>query len=153
ATSDRPGGEARGVELKTLSRQFTDNRIEYEHVSAALDHDARTVDITIKPVAEDAPASVEEIQAQGADFWVLALARELDDLLLHLRVNELELGSLVFHCEGDSDRVAGYDALLSKHADHWLVREVRLYWKRVLKRIDLTSRSLFAVVEPGSCYI
>lgn len=153
ATSDRPGGDAKGVELKTLSRQFTDDRIEYEHVSAALDRDARTVDITIKPVAEDAPASVEEIQAQGADFWVLALARELDDLLLHLRVNELELGSLVFHCEGDSDRVAGYDELLSKHADHWLVREIRLYWKRVLKRIDLTSRSLFAVVEPGSCFI
>lgn len=153
ATSDRPGGDAKGVEFKPLSREFSDNQIDYEHISAALDRELRTVDIYIKPAGEDAPVTIDDIEHQGANFWVLALARELDDLLLHLRVNELELGSLIFHSEGDSDQVAGYDDLLSMHADHWLVREISLYWKRVLKRIDLTSRSLFAVVEPGSCFV
>lgn len=153
AASDRPGSGAKGVEFKPLRRQFADNRVDYEHVTAVMDRQARTVDITIKAAADDAPADIAGIEAQGADFWVLALARELDDLLLHLRVNELELGSLLFHSDGDPQRVAGYDAALNAHADHWLVREIRLYWKRVLKRIDLTSRSLFAAVAPGSCYV
>ncbi|GAB3677477.1 2,3-epoxybenzoyl-CoA dihydrolase [Salinisphaera aquimarina] len=153
STSDRPGESATGVELKLLERSFADDRIEYEHVVATLDRAAGSAEITIKAVAEETPATIDEIEKQGAGFWVLALARELDDLLLHLRVNELELGSLIFRCEGDPDRVAAYDDLLAEHADHWLVREIGLYWKRVMKRIDLTSRSLFALVTPGSCYV
>ncbi|MDN5938673.1 MAG: 2,3-epoxybenzoyl-CoA dihydrolase [Salinisphaera sp.] len=151
--SDRPGGDAKGAELKPLERRFGDATIEYEHLNATLDRSAGSVEITIKSVAEEALTDVSEIERQGAGFWPLALARELDDLLLHLRVNELELGSLIFRSEGDPERVAAYDRLLANDSGHWLVREMQLYWKRVMKRLDLTSRSLFALVMPGSCYV
>ena len=88
----------------------------------------------------------------GADFWPLRLVRELDDLILHLRLNEPELGLLVFSSKGDSERVLAYDRFLEQHGDDWLVREIRLFWKRLLKRIDLTSRTLVAQIEPGSCF-
>lgn len=151
-TSDRPGGNAKGVSLTPLKRKFTDNNIEYEHVSARINRDARDVEITIKTGSVQIPNSAHEIEKQGADFWVLALARELDDLLLHLRVNETKLGSLILTTAGDPNQVAAYDELLNQHADHWLVREIRLYWKRVMTRLDLTSRSLFALIKPGSCF-
>src|SRR5205823_6005703 len=95
---------------------------------------------------------VAGIHTAGADFWPLAMARELDDAILHLRLNEPELGILVFRSEGDPAAVLAADALLEAHAADWLVREVRLLLKRVFKRIDLTSRSLFALIEPGSCF-
>ncbi len=151
--SDRPGSGVQGIELTPLTREITANGIAYTYIDAAIDREARTVDITVKAPGEEPPAGVAQIEAQGADFWVLALARELDDLLLHLRVNELDLGSLIFRSQGDPNRVAAYDAQLGEHGEHWLVREIRLYWKRVLKRLDLTSRSLFAAVEPGSCFV
>src|SRR2546423_3643122 len=90
--------------------------------------------------------------AQGASFWALQVARELDDAILHLRINELEIAMLVFKSHGDRDNVLACDALLEHNKTHWLVNEIRQYWKRVLKRIDLTSRSLVTLVEPGSCF-
>ncbi len=150
--SDRPCDSAKGVELTPLQRRFGDDLIEYEHIVAQLDRDAATAEVTLKTVAEEAPSTMDEVLKQGAGFWVLALARELDDLLLHLRVNELEIGSLLLRTEGDPEQVAVYDALLDAHGDHWLMREIRLYWRRVMKRLDLTSRSLFALITPGSCF-
>jgi benzoyl-CoA-dihydrodiol lyase len=88
----------------------------------------------------------------GAQFWPLRLARELDDAILHLRNNEFEIGTLVFKSTGDVERVLAYDAFLGEHASHWLVNEIRQLWKNVLKRIDVTSRSLVTVIEPGSCF-
>jgi benzoyl-CoA-dihydrodiol lyase len=99
-------------------------------------------------VATD-PASIE---AAGTAFWPLTLARELDDLILHLRANETEIGTWVFHTRGDADLVEAADRVLLDHAGHWLVREIVLYLKRTLKRLDVTSRSLIALAEPGSCY-
>ena len=89
---------------------------------------------------------------QGADFWTLAVTRELDDLILDLRTNELELGTWVFRTEGDAARVLGYDRLLLDNLDDWLANEIVHYLKRTLKRLDVTSRSLIALIEPGSCF-
>ncbi len=90
--------------------------------------------------------------AQGDSFWPLQVARELDDAILHLRLNELEIAIIVFKSVGERARVIAYDAFLEQHKSHWLVNEVRHYWKRVLKRIDVTSRTLVTLVEPGSCF-
>jgi benzoyl-CoA-dihydrodiol lyase len=98
------------------------------------------------------PADPAGVQAQGVAFWPLAVARELDDLILHLRVNEEAIGLWVLRTTGSADLVEAYDRLLEQHAGHWLVREIRLYLKRTLKRLDVTSRSLFALIEPGSCF-
>ena len=111
----------------------------------------RRAEITVSG-PEAVPADLAGVHAAGAAFWPLAMARELDDAILHLRFNEPELGIIVFRSEGEPAAVLAADALLDEHADDWLVREVRLYWKRVLKRIDMTSRSLFALIEPGSCF-
>jgi benzoyl-CoA-dihydrodiol lyase len=92
------------------------------------------------------------MQQQGAAFWPLRLARELDDAMLHLRLNESDIGVWIFTTQGEAAQVLAYDALLDSNKDHWLAREIRHYWKRVLKRVDVTSRSLVALVEPGSCF-
>jgi benzoyl-CoA-dihydrodiol lyase len=98
------------------------------------------------------PDGLDAIHAAGAEFWPLAMARELDDAILHLRSNEDEIGLIVLRTEGDADAVLAADALLAAHAGDWLVREITHYVKRVLKRIDMTSRSLIALIEPGSCF-
>lgn len=98
------------------------------------------------------PADIAGIEAQGVDFWPFALARELDDAIMELRVNEKEIGTWVFKTEGDSANVEAADKALLDNADHWLVREITLYLKRTFKRIDVSSRSLVALVEPGSCF-
>src|SRR5712691_1492946 len=90
--------------------------------------------------------------ALGAAFWPLALARELDDAILDIRLNELDVAAIVFESAGDGAAVLAYDAFLDLNRDHWLAREIRLKWKRVLKRVDLTSRTLVALVTPGSCF-
>jgi benzoyl-CoA-dihydrodiol lyase len=150
ATSDRPAA-AKGIALPPLDRELTEDAVTYRHVRVALDRPKRRADITISGPAE-LPADLAGIHAIGAAFWPLAVARELDDAILHLRANEAELGLIVFRSEGDPAAVLGADALLDRHRDDWLVREIRLYWKRVLKRIDMTSRSLFTLIEPGSCF-
>src|SRR4029077_18281953 len=121
------------------------------HVGVALDRTKHQATITVRGPAE-LPADLAGIHAAGTGFWPLAMARELDDAILHLRLNEPELGILVFRSEGDPAAVLAADALLETHAADWLVREIRLFLKRVFKRIDMTSRSLFVLIEPGSCF-
>ncbi len=149
--SDRPSG-AKGIALTPLQRKFTGKGIDYSTLSVAYDRAGRTATISIRGPETPPPANAEAMQAQGADFWPLRLARELDDAILDIRSNELELAVIVFKSSGDIEQVLNYDALLDASKAHWLAREIRLYWKRVLKRIDVTSRSLVAVIEPGSCF-
>jgi len=148
ATSDRPT-DAKGVALPPLDREIAGDTIAYPHLNVVLDRPNRRAEITVLG-PESAPRSVAEID--GADFWPLAVARALDDAILHLRANEPELGIIVFRSEGEPEKVLATDALLNNRDADWFVREIRLYWKRVLKRIDLTSRSLFTLIEPGSCF-
>jgi benzoyl-CoA-dihydrodiol lyase len=151
ARSDRPTG-ARGVALTPLERTQRDDRIAYRWITCVLDRRRGIAEITVAAPATPPPADPAGAQAEGAAFWPLALARELDDLILHLRLNEEELGLWVLRTTGAADAVEAYDRFLEQHAGDWLVREVRLYLKRTLKRLDVTSRSLFALIEPGSCF-
>jgi benzoyl-CoA-dihydrodiol lyase len=146
--SGRP--EAAGVALPPLGKTRDDDAIAYEYVSARLDRDAGSVDITIKGPQADPPRDIAE--ARSADFWPLAVTRELDDLILDLRTNETELGTWVFRTEGDPAAVLAYDDLLLANAGDWFANEVLHYLKRTLRRLDVTSRSLIAVIEPGSCF-
>ncbi len=152
AKSDRPEN-AKGVELTPIQVEITDDALIYKHVSVAFDRANRLATITLRGPDAPVPGSLDEATAQGTEFWSLALCRELDAAILHLRLNELEIGTLVFKTEGDSDLVASYDAFLAEHQDNWLMREISLYWRRTLKRIDVTSRTLLAFVEPGSCFV
>ncbi len=151
AQTDRPKN-AKGVDLKPLKREFGEDFVNYECLQIELDKTKRIATVTLRGPKDDAPASVEEIEQQGSDFWLLKLAREFDDALLHLRTNEAELGTVIFKTEGDIDRISGYEKLMLANSDNWLVREITLYWKRTLKRVDLTARSLITLVGPGSCY-
>jgi benzoyl-CoA-dihydrodiol lyase len=151
AGSDRPAG-ARGIALPPLERSIAGDRIAYHHVSCALDRARGIAEITVSAPDAPAPAGLAAIHAQGAAFWPLALARALDDLILHLRTNEEELGLWVWKTAGSADAVETHDRLLLDHQSDWLVREIRLYLRRVFKRLDVTSRSLFALIEPGSCF-
>jgi benzoyl-CoA-dihydrodiol lyase len=151
AKSARPE-DAAGVALTPLDRTITPNGITYTTVDVALDRPARQATIMISGPKEDAPADMAAFQAEGAGAYMLRLARELDDAILHLRLNEPELGTLIFQSSGDSEAILAHEALLLENSDHWLANEVLLYWKRVLKRVDLTSRSITALVEHGSCY-
>jgi benzoyl-CoA-dihydrodiol lyase len=150
ASSDRPA-EVSGIALPPLDRQIKADAMTYPHLRVALDRERRVAEITVLDPNE-LPADVAGIHSAGADFWPLAMARELDDAILHLRLNEPELGIILFRSEGDPAAVLAADALLETHAADWLVREIRLYLKRVFKRVDLTARSLFALIEPGSCF-
>jgi len=143
---------AKGIALTPLQRKFTDKGIEYSTLSVAYDRAGRTATIAIRGPESPPPANAREMQQQGAAFWPLRLARELDDAILDIRSNELELAVIVFKSSGDIEQVLAYDAFLEANKDYWLAREIRSYWKRVLKRIDVTSRSLVAVIEPGSCF-
>ena len=151
AASDRPA-DAKGIALTPLQRTVADETIAYSTVKVDIDRAGRRATIHFLGPTEPPPADVAAIQAQGAAFYSLRLARELDDAILHLRLNEREIGSLIFKSQGDPAQVLAYDALLAAHQDHWLVREILNNWKRVLKRIDVTSRSLVTLIEPGSCF-
>ena len=148
--SDRPEG-AKGIALSPLVRRFRDDGVDYSHVRVDLDRAAGRATITVTGPSA-LPADLAGIHASGADFWPLAMARELDDAILHLRLNEGALGLLVLKTQGDPAAVLAADALLEAHQGDWLVREIRHNLKRVLKRLDLTSRSLIALIEPGSCF-
>jgi benzoyl-CoA-dihydrodiol lyase len=149
--SARPA-RVRGVELTPLAKTRTGTQVSYRNVTARLDRAAGVADITVCGPARDAPADVAAAQEQGTGFWSLAVARELDDLILDLRTNESELGTLVLRTSGDAGGVLGYDRLLLAHRDDWLASEIIGYWRRTLKRLDVTSRSLIALIEPGSCF-
>jgi benzoyl-CoA-dihydrodiol lyase len=151
ARSTRPAGAA-GVELTPLAKTRTDDAISYRHVHAVLDRSRGCVEITVRGPADEAPADMTEVHRQGADFWTLAMTRELEDLILDLRTNEVELGTWVLRTEGDPRRVLAHDGLLLDNVGDWLANEIVLYLKRTLKRLDVTSRSILALIEPGSCF-
>ena len=153
-TSDRPSN-AQGVALPPLVKELKENSITYRYVKVDIDRNSRVVTVTLHAPEEDVPAGivVEEAVTQGADFWPLALCRELDDAILHLRLNELETGIMIFKTEGDAQVVEAYDGFVTRNQNNWFMREIALYWRRTLKRIDLTSRTTLAFVEPGSCFV
>jgi benzoyl-CoA-dihydrodiol lyase len=141
-----------GIELTPLAKARTAEAISYRWVAARLDHSAGTAELTVSGPDADAPAGVAGIHELGAEFWPLAMTRELDDLILDLRTNEPELGTWVLRTAGDPRRVLGYDELLLTNTGDWLANEIVHFYKRTLKRLDVTSRSLIALVEPGSCF-
>jgi benzoyl-CoA-dihydrodiol lyase len=151
ARSARPG-TGDGVMLTPLEKSRAADAITYRHVRAVLDHGRGCVEVTVSGPDGAPPDDIADVHRQGADFWTLAMTRELDDLVLDLRTNETGLGTWVLRTEGDPARVLAYDALLLAHRDDWLATEILLYLKRTLKRLDVTSRSLLAFVEPGSCF-
>jgi len=151
ARTDRPAG-ARGLALPPLERRIEGERIAYTHVACAIDRERGVAEITVAAPTTAPPADLAGIHVAGASFWPLAVARELDDLILHLRANEEEIGLWVLRTTGAADLVEAHDRALLQHEADWLVREIRLYLKRTLKRLDVSSRSIFALVEPGSCF-
>jgi benzoyl-CoA-dihydrodiol lyase len=151
ARSDRPA-DAKGVTLGSLERRIEADAIIYPHVRVELARDRGLATVTVQAPAGPPPVSLEAAHALGAAFWPLAVAREFEDALLHLRFNEPLLGLIVLRTEGDPQRVIDHDGFLVRHGDDWLMREIRHYVKRVLKRLDVTSRSLIATIEPGSCF-
>jgi benzoyl-CoA-dihydrodiol lyase len=152
AASSKPS-DVTGIQLTPLQRSFDDDgSVTYSTVEVELDRDNGRAFITVKGPEAGAPADADALQAQGDQAWILRAARELDDAILHLRLNERELGLIVLRTQGDPERVLEHEKLLLDNADHWLANEVLKYWKRVLKRVDMTSRSLVALVEHGSCF-
>jgi len=149
--SNRPA-DAKGITLTPLKREFSDDHVRYETVSVEIDRDARIATISISGPDQAVPASAGDMAALGVDFWLLKLARELDDAILHVRSNENQVAVIQFKSQGDPQQVLAFDAFLAANADHWLANEILHYWKRVLKRVDLTSRSLVTLIEPGSCF-
>ncbi len=150
-TSDRPA-DACGVPLPELDRQIDPDRLNYRHVTVELDRAGSCARLAVLGPEHPPPADATEAHARGAQFWPLAVMRELDDALLELRFNEPTLGTVVLSSTGDPVRVLAYDALLTAAGDHWFLREVVLLARRVLKRLELSARSLFALVTPGSCF-
>ncbi|MCW9033807.1 MAG: 2,3-epoxybenzoyl-CoA dihydrolase [Rhodospirillales bacterium] len=151
AKSDRPS-DAKGVEFTEVSRTIKGDEVSYDTVSIKIDRTNRTAEITAHAPTENVPSDIATIEAQGVKYWPLAFARDMDDAILHLRANEIEIGTWVFKTSGDADKVESADQSLLDNASHWLVRETTLFIKRVFKRIDVTSRSLITVVDPGSCF-
>jgi benzoyl-CoA-dihydrodiol lyase len=152
SANSKRSGHGNGVKLAPLNRTVGDSDIRYDFVTVDIDRNQRIATITITAPEASPPADIDAAIAQGAAFWPLQVARELDDAILHLRINELETAMLVFKSHGDAAQVLAYDAFLDTNKTHWLVNEIRQYWKRVLKRIDVTSRTLVTLVEPGSCF-
>ncbi|NRB20047.1 MAG: 2,3-epoxybenzoyl-CoA dihydrolase [Rhodobacteraceae bacterium] len=152
AASAKPSGLS-GIELTPLDRSFGDDgSVSYSTVEVVIDRKNGRANITLKGPDEAAPADMAALQAQGAEAYILRLAREFDDALLHLRLNEREVGLMVFRTQGDAEILLAHEELLLANKDHWLANEILKYWKRVLKRVDMTSRSLVALVEHGSCF-
>jgi benzoyl-CoA-dihydrodiol lyase len=151
ARTDRPAG-ARGIALGPLERRIEGDRVVYAHVTCAIDRAHGVAEITVAAPEAAPPSDVAGIHAAGTRFWPLAVARELDDLILHLRTNEEAVGLWVLRTSGAADAVEAHDRALLEHEADWLVREIRLYLKRTLKRLDVSSRSIFALIEPGSCF-
>ncbi|HEV8673104.1 MAG TPA: 2,3-epoxybenzoyl-CoA dihydrolase [Methylomirabilota bacterium] len=151
ARSDRPA-DARGIALPPLDRAIDGDRIQYGSVACAIDRERGVAQITLSGPADPPPPGAGGVHERGARFWPLALARELDDLILHLRTNEETISVWVIRTTGRPELVEAYDRLLADQGSDWLVREIRLYLRRVFKRLDVSSRSLFALIEPGSCF-
>jgi benzoyl-CoA-dihydrodiol lyase len=151
ARSDRPS-KGPGIALNPLNPTVTDSTITYSAVTLTIHRDKRTAELTVHAPTGPQPSTPDAILAAGDRFWPLRAFRELDDAVLRLRVNEPEIGTVVVRTEGDHDSVLAVDRTLVAHRSHWLVREIVLFMKRTLKRLDLTSRSFFAFIEPGSAF-
>lgn len=141
-----------GIKLNALQVEPTPDGREYKYVKVKLHRDERYADLTISAPDADLPTTPDEIEKLGDAYWPLQAYRELDDALLHLRVNELEIGLVCLRTTGDIDRLLAVDETLAANRDNWLVRETILYMARVLRRLDLTAKSFFALIEPGSCF-
>ena len=151
ATSDRPAS-GKGVTLTRIERQLEVDALHYSNLAVAIDRTKRTATFTIKGPRGNQPADMAAIEALGAAWYPLQMARELDDAILSMRTNELDIGTWLIKTEGEADAVRLLDATLMANRDHWLVRETIGLLRRTLSRIDVSSRSLFALVEPGSCF-
>jgi benzoyl-CoA-dihydrodiol lyase len=151
ARSDRPKG-AKGITLTPLERKIEADRVSYSHVDVEIDREKGLATVTVRAPSQGAPASVEAAHALGAKFWPLTVARELEDAILHLRTNEAAIGVVLFRTDGNAQAVLEHDDFLAKANGDWLMREIRHYLKRVLKRVDVTAKSLIALIEPGSCF-
>ena len=149
-TSDRPGGQ--GVALTPLNRKIDENGYHYTHVDVVIDQAARGATLTLTAPMGRQPDAIDEILTQGARWWPLAMARELDDAILMLRTNHLDIGLWRIKTRGDLSAVLEADAMLMKHRDHWFVRETIGFLRRSLRRLDVSSRSLFAIIDEGSCF-
>jgi benzoyl-CoA-dihydrodiol lyase len=145
SASSRPR-DAVGIALTSLHKRKTDDEIAYDHVTVAIDRDLRAAEILINGPTNDVPLTID------ADFWPLAMARELDDAILHLRTNEPEIGTWILRTKGTAERVLAHDALMHQSAADWLVNEVIHDLKRVFKRLDYSSRSIFTLIDEGSCF-
>ncbi|WP_169566337.1 2,3-epoxybenzoyl-CoA dihydrolase [Sneathiella limimaris] len=153
AANSKKADVKEGIKLGPLDRKIADDgSVTYSLVEVQVDRAGRKATITLHGPEEDAPADMAAFTAKGDQAYMLKLARELDDAILHLRLNEMEVGLLAFRTQGDPEKFAAHEALLLNNADHWLANETLKYWKRVLKRVDVTSRSLIALVEHGSCF-
>jgi benzoyl-CoA-dihydrodiol lyase len=150
--SDRPE-DARGVELVPLTRSIDDHGYHYSHVDVQVDPKARTATVTVHAPRADQPRDLDGILALGAAWWPLQMARELDDAILMLRANDLEIGTWILKTRGDPQRVLAVDEALVEQSGNWFVRETHGMLRRTLARLDVSSRTLFAVIEPGSCFV
>jgi benzoyl-CoA-dihydrodiol lyase len=151
AQSDRPA-DGKGVALTPLQKTVSADAIEYPHVRVAFDRAGRTATLTVKAPEGTQPTDVAGIEAAGSDWYPLQMARQLDDAILHLRTNELDIGTWILKTEGSVDAVLAMDATLDAHKGHWFVRETMGLLRRTLARLDVSARSLFALIERGSCF-
>jgi len=151
AQSKHPGS-GKGVALTALARTIDAAGYHYGNVEVAIDRKARTATLTVRAPATPQPADLEGIHAAGSGWWPLAMARELDDAILMLRTNELEVGTWILKTRGDADAVLAIDANLKRHQDDWFVREVTGMLRRTFARFDVSSRTLFAIIDRGSCF-
>jgi benzoyl-CoA-dihydrodiol lyase len=151
AKSQRPDG-AQGVALSPLGRIVEADAIRYQHVTVEIDRAKRLATFVVKAPTGDQPADMAAAQALGDQWFPLAMVRELEDAILHMRTNELDIGLWLIKTSGDAKAVLAMDAFLSAHSQHWLVRQTLGYLRRTLSRLDVSSRSLFALIEPGSCF-
>lgn len=149
--SSRPAS-AKGVQLTKIERTLSADALSYAHVSVQIDRSKRSATITVKAPQGSQPSTIEAIESAGANWWPLAMGRELDDAILHLRTNELDIGTWILKTEGDAAAVLATDQTLIAHQDHWLVRQTLGLLRRTFARLDVSSRSLFALIEPGSCF-
>jgi benzoyl-CoA-dihydrodiol lyase len=151
ARSDRPK-DGKGISLTPLARKIEGDRITYSNVDVEIDRPRGLVTITVRGPSQALPASLDAAHALGDKFWPLTVARELEDAILHLRANEAAIGVVLLRTEGNTLAVLDYDAFLSQYDSDWLMREIRHYLKRTLKRVDVTPKSFIALIEPGSCF-
>ncbi|RIJ02575.1 benzoyl-CoA-dihydrodiol lyase [Achromobacter sp. K91] len=149
--SDRPAGE-QGIVLTPVQRTESADGLSYRYVDIKLDREKRQATWTVRAPEGAVQTELQDIVAAGAAWWPLQMARELDDAILSMRTNELDIGTWIIKTEGDAALVLAADAALQQHADHWFVRETAGMLRRTLARLDVTSRSLFALIEPGSCF-